>query len=615
MVKFQDNSLACCKTIVQILAIPMNLLHCLEFPLDNETILRKKKAIKIQLLSVEHKIEKNIAILGGSTTAEIKNILELFLLKNGIKANFYESEYNQYYEDALFNNSRLTAFKPDIIYIHTSHVNILNFPDIKDSEVVVNTLLDQEFERYRSIWQSLSQYNCAIIQNNFDFPADRSLGNLDFSEVQGKTHFIYRLNLAFAKESRTVANFYINDINYLSANLGIQNWFDRSLWYLAKYALSYMAIPSLAHNLSNIINAVFGQTKKCLILDLDNTLWGGVIGDDGLNGISVGKETALGEAYTDLQRYAKELKQRGIPLTVCSKNDDAIAKQGLMHEANLLNYSDMSIFKANWDPKYQNIKDIATELNIHADSLVFLDDNPVERDVVAAQIPEVAVPDIGDNIVHYIDHLDKNGYFEAVSLSSDDKQRTAYYQENKQRIFEQATFENYQEFLLSLQMEAEIQSFAPLYHERITQLINKTNQFNLTTKRYTLGEVQSITENNEYIKLYGRLTDKYGDNGLIAITIASIQNNQCHIDLWAMSCRVLKRDMEFAMLDSLVQHCTRHGITEIIGYYYKSKKNQMVSQLYEQLGFVLIEQSHDDTVWHLQVNNYANLNSTIRVNK
>ena len=592
----------------------MKLLNCLEFPLDNEIILRKKKAIKKQLLGVEHKFEKNIAILGGSTTAEIKNILELFLLKKGIKANFYESEYNQFYEDALFNNSKLIAFKPDIIYIHTSHVNILNFPDINDSEAVVSTLLDRELERYRSIWQSLSQYNCAIIQNNFDFPADRSLGNLDFSEVQGKTHFINRLNLAFAKELRTVANLYINDINYLSANMGIQHWFDRNLWYLAKYALSYMAIPSLALNLSNIINAIFGQTKKCLVLDLDNTLWGGVIGDDGLQGITIGTETALGEAHTDLQRYVRELKQRGIPLAVCSKNEDATAKEGLMHQDNILTYSDMSIFKANWEPKYQNIKEIAVELNIHADSLVFLDDNPAERDVVAAQIPEVTVPDISDNVVHYIDHLDKNGYFEVVSLSSDDKQRAAYYQKNKQRAVEQATFDNYQEFLVSLQMEAEIQSFTPLYHERITQLINKTNQFNLTTKRYTLGEVEFIAENNQYIKLYGRLTDKYGDNGLIAITIASIQNKQCHIDLWAMSCRVLKRDMELAMLDSLIHHCTQHGITKIIGYYYKSKKNQMVSQLYKQLGFVLIEQNHDDTVWCLQVNNYTNLNSTIRVN-
>ena len=593
----------------------MNLLNCLEFPLDNESILRKKKSIKKQLLGVGHKIEKNIAILGGSTTAEIKNILDLFLLKKGIQANFYESEYNQFYEDALFNNSKLTAFKPDIIYIHTSHVNILNFPEINDSEAVVNSLLDREIERFRSVWQSLSQYNCAIIQNNFDLPADRSLGNLDFSEVQGKTHFINRLNLAFAKESRAIANLYINDINYLSANMGIRHWFDRNLWYLAKYALSYMAIPCLALNLSNIVNAIFGQTKKCLVLDLDNTLWGGVIGDDGIHGITLGKETALGEAHTDLQRYAWELKQRGIPLAVCSKNDAVTAKEGLMHKDNILTYSDMSIFKANWEPKYQNLQEIAAELNIHADSLVFLDDNPVERDVVTAQMTEVAVPDIGDNVVHYIDHLDKNGYFEVVSLSSDDKQRTTYYQENKQRTAELATFDNYQEFLLSLQMEAEIQSFTPLYHERITQLINKTNQFNLTTKRYTLGEVESITENNQYIKLYGRLTDKYGDNGLIALTIAAVKKNQCHIDLWAMSCRVLKRDMELAMLDSLIHHCTQHGITEIIGYYYKSKKNQMVSQLYEQLGFVLIEQNHDDTVWRLQVNNYTNLNSTIRVNK
>jgi FkbH-like protein len=592
----------------------MNLLNCLEFPLNTDTILRKKKAIKKQLLDVTPNIEKNIAILGGSTTAEIRNILELFLLKKGIKANFYESEYNQYYEDALFGDTKLTAFNPDIIYVHTTSVNVVQFPGIEDSEAVVNGLFDQEIERYHSIWRSLSQYDCAIIQNNFDLPADRSLGNLDFSELQGKTHFINKLNLAFAESARKLSNLFINDINYLSATLGIQNWFDRNLWYLTKYALSYSAIPSLALNLSNIINAIFGQTKKCLVLDLDNTLWGGVIGDDGLHGITIGKETALGEAYTDFQRYAKELKQRGVPLAVCSKNDAATAKEGLMHKDNLLTCSDMTSFKANWEPKHQNIQDISRELNIHTDSLVFLDDNPAERALVTAQIPEVAVPDIGDNIVHYIDYLDKSGYFEPACLSSDDKQRTAYYQRNKQRVAAQASFNNYHEYLKSLQMEAEIQSFSPLYHERITQLINKTNQFNLTTKRFTLGEVEATSENDQQIKLYGRLIDKYGDNGLIAITVASIYRHQCHINLWLMSCRVLKRDMELAMLDRLVDCCIKKGITEIIGYFYQSKKNKMVSELYKQLGFALISQNQDDTVWCLPIHNYKNLNSTIKVN-
>ncbi len=592
----------------------MNLATCLEYPLDVETILRKKKALKRELEKNQPAIEKNIAILGGSTTGEIKNILELFLLKRGIKANFYESEYNQYYQDAVFENEVLAAFEPDIIYIHTSHINISRFPDINDSEQSVQSLQEQEKQKFHSIWEALKQYDCAIIQNNFDLPPDRSLGNLDFSEIQGKTYFINQLNLFFADQARNNKYLYINDIHYLSARIGINHWFDRSLWYQAKYALSYAAIPELALNLSNIIIALSGQSKKCLVLDLDNTLWGGVIGDDGLHGITIGTETALGEAYVDFQRYAKELKQRGIILAVCSKNDNDIAREGLGHQDNVLSCEDMTVIKANWDPKYQNIREIAEEINIHPDSLVFFDDNPVERDAVATQIQEVTVPDIGNDIVHYIDYLDKNGYFEAAQLTGDDKQRTAYYQNEKHRAVAKAGFDNYQDFLHSLEMQAEIKCFEPVYLERITQLINKTNQFNLTTRRYTPAEVKSVAENDQYLALYGRLTDKFGDNGLIAITIASMKNQQCHIDLWLMSCRVLKRGMELAMLDTLVARCRSRGLTEIVGYYYKSPKNNMVSSLFGQMGFQCIEQHPEKSVWRLVLENYKNLNTTIKVN-
>ncbi len=592
----------------------MNLVTCLDYPLDVETILRKKKAIKRVLEETKPVIEKNIAILGGSTTTEIKNILELFLLKNAVKANFYESEYNQYYQEAVFENQPLAAFKPDIIYIHTSHINIGCFPKVSESEQSVQSLLKQEKLKFQSIWEALVQYDCAIIQNNFDLPPDRSLGNLDFSEIHGKTHFISQLNLFFADQARKNKHLYINDIHYLSASIGLTHWFDRSLWYQAKYALSYTAIPVLALNLSNIINAILGQSKKCLVLDLDNTLWGGVIGDDGLQGITIGKETALGEAYVDFQRYAKELKQRGIILAVCSKNDDQVAREGLSHQDNLLSSEDMTVIKANWDPKYQNIREIAKEINIHPDSLVFFDDNPVERDAVASQIQEVSVPDIGDDIVHYIDYLDKNGYFEATHLTGDDKQRTVYYQNEKYRTEAKAGFDDYQDFLQSLEMQAQIMHFDPIHLERITQLINKTNQFNLTTKRYTLAEVKAVSENDQYLTLYGRLTDKYGDNGLIAITIGSIKNQQCHIDLWLMSCRVLKRDMELAMLDILVARCRDRGVKEIIGYYIKSPKNNMVSGLYEKMGFHCIEQTPDLSVWKLVLDNYKNLNTTIKVN-
>lgn len=585
----------------------------LNHPLNTDLILRKKNSIKKELLKENNFIEKKLAILGGSTTSEIKNILELFLLKNGIKANFYESEYNKFYEDALFENVALDKFNPDIIYIHTTNVNIVEYPSFSNSTEEIKALLNNEMEKYRAIWKSLSKYNCAIIQNNFDYPINRNLGNLDCSDIHGKTYFINQLNQMFANSANEIKNLYINDINYLSSYIGLKHWFDKSLWHQAKYALSLDAIPELAFNLSKIINSIFGKTKKCLVVDLDNTCWGGIIGDDGLDGIHIGIETAVAEAYSAFQTYAKELKQRGITLAVCSKNDFKNAKEGFCHPDTILRFEDFTSFKANWDPKHQNIQDIAKEINIGIDSLVFIDDNPVERDIVSSHVAGVSVPDVGDDVIHFIDHIDRNGYFEPISLLSDDLNRNKYYEDNKKRTEEQSIFKSYDDFLLSLEMSAEIKPFSSLYLDRITQLINKTNQFNLTTKRYTAGEVEQIFFSDKCIKLYGKLTDKYGDNGLIAISIGNIKENQCHIDLWLMSCRVLKRDMEFAMLDELVKQCREKGVYEIVGYYYKSAKNGMVSDLYEKFGFKLSGTNGEDTVWTLDISNYKNKNRFIKV--
>ena len=585
----------------------------LEYPLNIAKILRKKKSIKKNLLLNDNLIEKNIAILGGSTTAEIKNILELFLLKHGIKPNFYESEYNKYYEDALFGNDELDKFNPDIVYIHTTNQNILKYPEFKDAPEDVAILLNNEVQRYKSIWSSLSKFNCAIIQNNFDYTIDRSLGNLDCSDIHGKTYFINQLNNEFSKISRSVKNLYINDINYLSSYLGLKNWFDKSLWHQAKYALSLDSIPELAFNISKIINAILGKTKKCLVLDLDNTCWGGVIGDDGLDGIHIGTETAIAESYISFQGYVKELKQRGVTLAVCSKNDFKNAKEGFDHPDSVLKFNDFTSFKANWEPKHQNIINIAKEINIGINSLTFIDDNPVERDLVSSTVPDVAVPDVGDDVINFIDYIDRNGYFEPVSLLVDDINRNQYYEDNKKRVKDQSTFKSYDEFLVSLDMTGDIKSFSSIYLDRITQLINKTNQFNLTTRRYTAGEIENIANSDKYIKIYGKLTDKHGDNGLIAISIGNIKDHQCHIDLWLMSCRVLKRDMEFAMLDELVKQCVEKGVSEIIGYYCKSAKNSMVSDLYEKFGFVLSQTNNKDSIWKLDLSNYENKNKFIRV--
>ena len=399
----------------------------------------------------------------------------------------------------------------------------------------------------------------------------------------------------------------------MSSYIGLKNWFDNSLWHQAKYALSMESIPELAFNISKIVTSIFGKSKKCLILDLDNTCWGGVIGDDGINGINIGTETPLSESYTFFQEYVKELNDRGITLAVCSKNDFKNAKEGFNHPDSILNFDDFTSFKANWNSKDQNILDISKEINIGIESLVFIDDNPVERDLVLSQIPSISVPNVGGDVIDFIRHIDRNGYFEPVSLSDDDKNRSQYYEDNKKRANEQATFKSYDDFLSSLGMTAEIKSFSTIYLDRITQLTNKTNQFNLTAKRYTAGEIENISTSDEYIKIYGKLADKYGDNGLIAVSIGKIKNRQCHIDLWLMSCRVIKRNMEYLMFDEFVKQSSEKGISEIVGYYNKTAKNNMVSNFYEKLGFTLSEVHNENTIWTLDISNYKNKNKFIEL--
>ena len=588
----------------------------LEYPFDCDYILRKKKSIKRTLLENSCGfIEKNIAILGGSTTDEIKNMLELFLLNNGIKPQFYESEYNQFWQDAMFENKELEQFKPDIIFIHTTNRNITNYPEIGNSIVEVEELLDKEFKKYKNMWMSLWQkYNCPIIQNNFEYPFYRILGNKDATANYGKVNFITKLNLKFAEYAESTANFYINDINYQSAMYGLEKWEDQFYWYMYKYALAVPAIPHLAFNVANIIKAIYGKNKKGLVLDLDNTLWGGVVGDDGVENISVGQETSQGQAYSEFQDYLKQLKKIGVILNVNSKNDEKNAIAGLNHPDGTLKPDDFIVIKANWEPKSKNMMEIANELNLGVDSLVFIDDNPAERAIVNQQVPNVVTP-IMEKPEKYIETIDRAGFFEVTNLSKDDIKKSEMYKENAERNKVMASFENYKDYLKSLKMHAKIEHFIPMYMARIAQLTNKSNQFNLTTKRYTQAEIENVAEDKNYITLYGKLEDTFGDNGVVSVVIGHILGKILEIDLWIMSCRVLKRDMEFAMMDVLVEKAKKAGIETIKGFYYPTAKNAMVKEFYKLQGFNKIsEDQAGNTVWELDLKQeYNNKNKFIKI--
>jgi FkbH-like protein len=578
--------------------------------------LMKRRSIRAQLLQQLVFQPIRIAVLGGSTTNAVVEMLELFLLSAGFSPTFYQSEYGRYYEDAVHDSQALEDFRPDLVYIHTSCNNIAALPP-GTTEADLEGHVEAQMSRFRAIWNALDQrLACQVIQNNFEMPAYALLGNMDAAAAGGQSRFLMKLNEAFALEAGRRPKLLLQDVHGISAHLGLANWFDWDRYFSYKILLTSEANFALARSLNAMIGAIYGRSRKVLVLDLDNTLWGGVIGDDGVDKIQIGRETPVAEAYTAFQEYCLALRNRGILLAVCSKNTDEIARAGFAHPSSVLKLEDFSAFKANWSHKHENLLEIAQELNLGVDSFVFVDDNPAERAIVAAQLPQVAVPDVGSEVTKYAAIIDAQRYFEPASLSKEDLERAALYATNSQRAEQEKQFADYGEYLDSLEMVAEIQPFVPVYIERIAQLTNKTNQYNLTTRRYTLAEMEGMAASPEHITLYGKLADKFGDNGLISIIAGSRQGEALHIDLWLMSCRVLKRDMEFAMLDALAQRAMARGINRLDGVYLPTKKNGMVADHYERLGFTPADAPSDApegaTYWKFDLRGYTNRNTHIR---
>ena len=587
----------------------------LEYPFDADELLQRRKSLRKALLADgTSRIQKKIAVLGGSTTSDIVKMLELFLLNVGIEPTFYESEYAQYWQDAMFPGEELLAFEPDVVLIHTTNRNVNVWPEMADSEETVTEKLNSEISRFTVMWEQIrTQFHCPIIQNNFEMPFYRLLGNRDCYDPHGQSNFLNRLNEAFYDYARKHEDFHIHDLNYVAADYGIKEWADPSYWNMYKYAMCFEAIPYCAFSMSKIIKSIFGKNKKVLALDLDNTLWGGVVGDDGVEGIEIGQENGTAQSYYEFQTYLSRLKPLGIMLTVCSKNEHENAIAGLNHPEGVLRPDDFILIKANWENKDRNLIETANELNLLPESIVFADDNPAERAIVEGQIPGIAVP-LMDSVENYIMNIDRSGFFEVTSFSEDDLKRNEMYKENVKRAAQMAAFSDYTEYLHSLEMTAVIDDFIPIYLERITQLTNKSNQFNLTTRRYTTAQMKTVTESDEYIRLYGKLIDKFGDNGVVSVVIGKKNGSVLDIELWLMSCRVLKRDMELAMLDALAEKAKSQGLETLRGYYYPTAKNKMVRELYKTFGFKKISEDEEgNTVWELALDGYEAQNHVIDV--
>ena len=586
------------------------------YPLDTATILQKKRSLKRTLLEQPGLIEKKVALLSGSTIGEIKNILELFLLRQGIKPVFYEGGYGLFFENLVFDDGSLAAFAPDLIYIHTSVRNLKLWPNPGDGPEQVQQKLSAEYSRFEQAIRAALGFGCPVICNNFDLPVYRVMGNREGSALEGRVHFVRQLNQQLASLVQASSNLYLNDLAYLQALHGMDRFSSQTAWYAYKYAVSIDCIPYLCQSIANITKSLFGKNKKALALDLDNTLWGGIVGDDGPEGIVLGSESPAGMAYSEFQSYLKELSSLGVLLNVCSKNQEEAALSGLARADSVLTREDFICFKANWEPKSHNVAAMAKELNILPESIVFVDDNPAEREIVRQELPGVAVPEMTCP-EEYIAVLDRSGYFEVTTLSADDAKRSAMYRQNLERSQLEQSFGDYNDYLKSLDMHCQIGRFDAPHAERITQLINKTNQFNLTTRRFTQAQIEEAAQDPGRITLYGKLEDKFGDNGVVSVVMAQKDGKRAHIELWLMSCRVLKRDMEAAMMDELIGRCSRDGIDTLYGYYYPTAKNGMVKDFYARFGFEKVSQDADgNTVWEYRIPDaYEGRNHVIEVER
>ena len=532
-----------------------------------------------------------LAVLGSSTLAHLLPGIRAAGLRRGIWIDTYENDYGQYLQELSETDSPLHTFKPNavLIALDTYHLTA-GVTSGMDADTAEAALIEMQ-DRIKDVWHlARDAFRCPIIQQAALPVHLNVLGNNEHRLPGSRAWFTARLNVALRAmaEPEGVDILAVDD---QAARDGIGKWHDAGLWHRSKQEVSPTASPLYGDLVGRWLAAKQGRSYKCLVLDLDNTVWGGVIGDDGLEGIAIGQGSALGEAYTAFQEYARELSRRGVILAVCSKNDEANALEPFeKHPEMVLKRGDIACFVANWSNKADNIRQIAQELNIGLDSLCFIDDNPFERNLVRQELPMVAVPEVSDDPTGYPVALADAGYFEGLAVTDEDRERTSQYQGNKARDALKAAVTDLPSYLRGLEMQLVWKRFDKIGQQRIVQLINKSNQFNLTTKRYTDEDIVAVMADPDAFGLQLRLTDRFGDNGIIAIIVGRLlANKDLYIDTWLMSCRVLGRQVEPTTLNLIAQEAAKLGARRLVGEYIPTKKNAMVKEHYARLGFTVME--------------------------
>lgn len=534
--------------------------------------------------AAEDKDTLKIALLGAGSLQYFSSILGYALHTQGIRSKIYVGTYNGLELDIMDGQSEYHLFCPHITVIFTSYQDVRSYPEMFAGEKDVRALALAETGRYKELWGLIRERNGSrILQTNFVIPVERQLGNLEACHIWSRQSFLQLLNYMLMKEKDSSVS--ILDFDYLASFAGKKKWFDFSSYYLNKCNMSYECLPAAVEEVALHILSFRGHVKKCLALDLDNTLWGGILEEAGPEHVNLFPTDPLGEAFLAFQRYLKRLKERGVILAVCSKNDSDYAKQAFLQNSNMvLSLSDISCFVANWDNKADNIRKIAASLNIGLDSIVFVDDNPVERDLVKTALPEVEVLELSADPADYIMDLENARYFEWLHITREDSERTESYRAREEIQEKLNTSLDLDAYLESLHM---VGMMKPLDGESITravQLLNKTNQFNTVGYRSSEDEILKMKDQGYHI-FTCNLMDKFADYGLISVAILKIQSQVCTVEAWAMSCRVFKRGLEDFMLDHFAAFAQENKANTLVIDYIATDRNSMLKETLTSRGF------------------------------
>jgi FkbH-like protein len=558
-----------------------------------------------------------LALLGSSTVDHLIPGIRVAGLRHGLKVHSHLGSYGQFRQDLCGPSAALREFGPQYIVLSLTAREFIAPIALGSTREEAELALQRAVEDLQGLWKRAREtFGATVIQQTFLDTSAPLFGSFERRVPASPARLVRRLN-ELVIEAAANSQVQIFDLALAAERTGLDRWFECKLWLQAKMQIAPHAVPEYGERLVRFVAAQRGLSKKCLVLDLDNTLWGGVIGDDGTKGILLGEGTARGEAHLALQHYARDLKERGIVLAVCSKNDPDIASRAVEeHPEMILRLKDFACFAANWQPKPENLRMIAAKLNLGIDSLVFVDDNPAERAAVREALPMVAVPELPEDAAGYVECIAQAGYFETSAFTSDDRERAQRYTENLIREADRGSAQDLNEFLTGLNMSTAYGTVQEVDVPRVSQLINKTNQFNPTTQRYSLEQVTEFCKDGANTVLQFRLVDRFGDNGLVSAMImrpADQQPGVLDIDTWVMSCRVFGRELEIEVMNIAVEKARERGAGVLRGKYIPSAKNVVVQDLYERLGFTRIDSGESETtLWQLALDSYRPQPTQIR---